>query len=194
MRLPLDLRLALSPFETYQQLAAHPVRGTWLRALERPALVAVIVGTAITMSAARRVPVGLVTMGIVCWSFVPLIQWMIGAAVIGRTYGRPMSMPRCLELLFVGQLPWSLWILARFGTTALATVNIGRTWEVLSLLIPGIWTTIIVFAFCRTALGCTVARARLLTVVHQGLTWTTLFIYAFAFSGVWSRLLALIGA
>jgi predicted metal-dependent phosphoesterase TrpH len=31
-----------------------------------------------------------------------------------------------------------------------------------------VWTTIIVSAFCRTALGCTPARARMLTVAHQG--------------------------
>ena len=65
MRLPLDLRLALSPLETYRQLIAEPVRGTWLRAFERAALVAVIIGTAVTMSSARRVPLGLVLTGIV---------------------------------------------------------------------------------------------------------------------------------
>ena len=146
------------------------------------------------MSSARRVPVGLVTMGIMCWSFVPMIQWIIGAVVIGRVYGRPMSMTRCLELLFVGHLPWSLWILARFGATAFTAVNIGRASEVSSLLIPGLWTTIIVFAFFRMALGCSVTRARNLTIVHQGLIWTTLLIYAFVFSGVWARFLALIGA
>ena len=115
MRLPTDLRLALSPTETYRQLIAEPVRGTWRRALERPALVAVIIGTAVTLSSARRVPLGLVLMGIVCWSFVPLIQLLIGLVVIGRARGRPISVPRCLELLFAGHLPWSLSTLVMVG-------------------------------------------------------------------------------
>ena len=107
MRLPLDLRVALSPLETYRQLLAEPVRGSWRRAIERPALVAVIIGVAVTMSSARRVPLGLVLMGIVCWSFVPLIQWLIGLVVIGRARGRPMSVPRvsscCFSAIFRGR-------------------------------------------------------------------------------------------
>lgn len=194
MRLPLDLRVALSPFDTYRELVAEPVRGSWRRALERPALVAVIVGTAVTMSSAGRVPLGLVTMGIVCWSFVPLIQWVIGMVVISRASGRPLRMPRCLELLFLGHLPWSLWIMARVGVSAFTPFIIGRAGEVASLVVPGIWTTVVVFAFCRAVLGCADARARVLTVTHQMLTWTAVFAYAFFFSGVWARMLALIGA
>ena len=56
------------------------MRGTWLRALERPALLAVIIGTAVTISSAGRVPAGLVLVAIVCWSFVPLVQWLIGSS------------------------------------------------------------------------------------------------------------------
>jgi hypothetical protein len=62
------------------------------------------------------------------------------------------------------------------------------------LLIPGIWTTKIVFEFCRSALGCTVSRARLLTVAHQAMTWTAFFTYVFLVSGFWARILALVGA
>jgi len=192
--LPLDLRLALSPTETYRQLIAQPVRGTWLRALERPALVAVIVGTAITLSSARRVPLGLVLMGVVCWSFVPLIQWLIGLVVIGRARGRPMSVPRCLELLFAGHLPWSLSTLVMVGLYTFTPVPIALTAQVLGLLVPGVWTTVIVWSFCRTALGCTPARARRLTAFHQALTWTTFCAYVFLLSGFWQRMLAFIGA
>jgi hypothetical protein len=140
------------------------------------------------------VPLGLVAMGIICWSFVPLIQWVIGMVVISRASGRPLSMPRCLELLVLGHLPWSLWIMARVGVSAFTPFIIGRAVEVASLVVPGIWTTVIVFAFCRAVLGCADARARVLTVIHQMLTWTAVFAYAFFFSGVWARMLTLIGA
>jgi len=194
MRLPLDLRLALSPLETYRQLIAEPVRGTWLRAFERAALVAVIIGTAVTMSSARRVPLGLVLTGIVCWIFVAVVQWLIGLAVIGQARGRPMSVPRCLELLFLGHLPWSLWTLVMLGLYTFTTLPMGLAPQVISLLIPGVWTTIIMLAFCRTALGCTPARARILTAAHQALTWTAFFAYVFLVSGFWSRILAFVGA
>jgi hypothetical protein len=192
--LPRDLRLALAPLDTYRQLIAEPVRGTWLRALEGPLLVAVIIGTAVTMSSARRVPLGLVLMGIVCWSFVPIMQWLVAAVVIGGGRGRRLSRPRCFELLFLAQLPWSLWTLVMLGLYTFTTVPLGLTVQVLSLLVPAVWTTRIVFAFCRTALGCTPARARLLTAAHQAMTWTLFFGYVFLVSGFWSRILSAVGA
>jgi hypothetical protein len=148
----------------------------------------------VTMSSARRVPVALVLMGIVCWSFIPMIQWLVGTIVIGRAPGRPMSVPRCLELLFIGHLPWTLWTLAMIGLYTFTTLPLGPSVQVLSLLVPGVWTTTIVFAFCRTALGCSLTRARVLTAAHQTMTWTAFFTYVFLVSGFWSRILAAVGA
>lgn len=194
MPLPLDLRLALAPTGTYRELIVEPVRGSWLRALDRPAFVAVIIGTAVTLCAARRVPLGLVLMGIICWSFVPIIQWLIGVIVIAQARGRPVSVPRCLELLFIGHLPWSLWTLVMIGLYTFTRVPLPLPVEVFSLLIPGVWTTRIVFAFCRTALGCTPARARLLTAAHQTMIWAAFFGYVFLVSGFWARILRVTGA
>ena len=194
MPLPLDLRLALAPLATYRQLIAEPVRGSWVRALERPALVAVIIGTAVTVSSARAVPLGLVLMAILCWSFVPIVQWVIGAIVIARARGRPMSMPRCMELLFIGQLPWSLWVLVMTGLNAFTHVQQPLVWQVLGLLVPGVWTALIISAFCQTALGCTKRRARWLTAMHQTMTFVVFFTYVFLVSGFWARILALVGA
>ena len=52
----------------------------------------------------------------------------------------------------------------------------------------------IVFAFCRTALGCTPARARGLTTAHQVMTWTAFFGYVFLVTSFWPRLVAFVGA
>jgi len=191
---PPDLRLALSPTKTYCELIAEPERGTWLRALERIAFVAILIGTAVTLASARRLPPGLVLMGILCWSFVPITQWLIGLVVIGRAPGRPLSVPRCLELLFAGHLPWSLWMLVFIGFDTFTPVPIPLVIQVLSLLVPAVWTTIILSAFCRIVLGCTPARAHLLIVAHQAMTWTAFFGYVVLVSGLWPRVLAFIGA
>jgi len=191
---PRDLRLALSPTKTYRELIAEPERGTWLRALERLAFVAILIGTAVTLSSARRLPPGLVLMGIVCWSFVPITQWLIGLVVIGRAPGRPLSVPRCLELLFAAHLPWSLWMLLTIGIETFTPVPFPLVIQVLSLLVPAVWTTIILSAFCRIVLGCTPARAHLLIVAHQAMTWTAFFGYVVLVSGLWPRVLAFIGA
>lgn len=194
MSLPLDLRVALSPTETYRQLIAEPVNGTWLRVLERLAFVAILIGTAVTLSSARRLPPGLVLTGIVCWSFVPITQWLIGLVVIGRAPGRAVSVPRCLELLLAGHLPWSLWMLVMIGIDTFTPAPIPLVIQVLSLLVPALWTTIILSAFCRTALDCTPPHAHLLIVAHQALTWTAFFGYVLLVTGLWPRVLAFVGA
>ena len=192
--LPPDLRLALAPHDTYRQLMAEHVRGSWLRAVERPALLALTIGIAVTMSSARRVPLGLVLMGIVCWSFVPIVQWLIGVIVIGRARGRPASMPRALELLFAGHLPWSLWILMMIGLSAFTPASLGIPAQILTLIVPAVWTTRILFAFCRTALGCSRVRAQRLTAAHQTMTWMVFVVYVVLVSSIGARVLALVGA
>jgi hypothetical protein len=103
-------------------------------------------------------------------------------------------MPRCLELLFAGHLPWSLWTLVMVGLFTFTRLPIAPTAQVLSLLVPAVWTTIILSAFCRTALGCTPARARMLTAAHQAMTWAAFLAYVFLVSGAWQRILAFVGA
>src|SRR5262245_1284183 len=170
------------------------VRGSWLRAVERPALLALTIAIAVTLSSAGRVPLGLVLMGIVCWSFVPMVQWLIGVIIIGRARGRPISMPRALELLFAGHLPWSLWILTMSGLSAFTPATLGIPAQILTLIVPAVWTTTILFAFCRTALGCSLVRARRLTTAHQTMTWIVVGAYVLLVSGIGARFLKLVGA
>ena len=99
-----------------------------------------------------------------------------------------------MELLFIGQLPWSLWVLVMTGLSAFTRVPQPLVAQVLGLLVPGVWTAFIVSAFCQTALGCTKPRARRLTALHQTMTWAVFFTYVFLVSGFWARILALVGA
>jgi hypothetical protein len=190
---PVDLRVALAPLETYRRLVAEPVRGSWLRALERLLLVAAIVGVSVTLSSARSAPLDLVLMGLLSWSFVPVLQLFAAVvlSVIPRT--RSVGLARALELLFVGHLPWSLWVLTMTGLSAFTTLSLSLTVEVMSLLVPGVWTTVIVAAFCQAVLGCTPRGARVLTAAHQTATWTLFFTYVFLVSGIWPRVLAVAG-
>lgn len=193
MPLPLDLRVALAPLDTYRELTAEPAHTSWLHALERPALVAMIVGTSITLSSAGRVPLGLVLMGILCWAFVPVLQLLVGAIVSGIAGSRRVSLARSIELLFMAQLPWSLWVLVMTGLPAFTYMPLPQSAQVVSLLIPGVWTSMIVLAFCRAVLGCTTRGARWLTALHQTMIWVLFFGYAFLVSGLWARTLALAG-
>jgi hypothetical protein len=190
--LPPDVRLALAPFATYSQLVAEPQQGRWLRTLERLALVAIIVGVSVTLSSARTAPLDLVLTGLLVWSFVPLLQLVAAIALCAIPRARSLSLARSIELLFIGHLPWSLWILLMsiFGLTP---ISLPQSAQLLTLLIPGAWTALIVIAFCRTVLGCTPRGARVLTAGHQAVTWTLFFAYVFLTSGIWPRVVAVVG-
>src|SRR5262245_19305327 len=147
MSLPLDLRLALAPYETYRQLVAEREPGSWLRTIERLALVALIVGLCVTLSSARTVPLDLVLTGLLIWSFVPVLQLLAAIALTAMSPTRTVGLARALELLFIGHLPWSLWVLMVSGIEGFAPDS--PQWvELISLVIPGVWTALIVFAFC----------------------------------------------
>ncbi|HLG57965.1 MAG TPA: hypothetical protein VI485_21645 [Vicinamibacterales bacterium] len=193
MSLPLDVRLALAPLGTYRELAGLRVAGTWTRALERPAFVALLTGTLTAMSATGRVTLGLVLAGALCWSFAPALQMLAGAIIIRSAPGRSVGMVRVLELLFIGHLPWSLWLLVVFGLFTFSTLPLSLTVVILSVIIPTVWTMRIVFAFCTTALGIDRRGAQIRTVVHQAIIWTFVLVYLFLVSGLVPRALALVG-
>jgi hypothetical protein len=64
-----------------------------------------------------------------------------------------------LDLWFAGHLPYSVWLLALpiLNETPVATPHEAMA---LSIVIPLVWTTFIVTAFCRVVLGLTPAAAR----------------------------------
>lgn len=194
MPLPVDLRLALSPFDTYRELVAESVPGSWRRALERPLLIATMVGTTMTMASVRRVALGVIVLNMISWSFVVLFQLAIGAITVRLARRRPLTVARSVELLFVGHLPWSVWMLLMAFMYAFTPFSPGRTGQLATLITPALWTTLIVFAFCRDGLGCTPPRAWLFTLLHQAMTWTVFVGYAFLTSGIWGRVLAALGA
>ena len=193
MSFPPDVRLAFSPLDTYRELTKERTAGTWRQALERPAFVALLVGTLVTMSSAGRVTIGLVVVGVLCWAFVPALQILAGAIIIRSARGRATSVARSIELLFIGHLPWSLWLLTVFGAFTFSTWPLSLAVLVLSTLIPTVWTTAIVFAFCRTALGDSPGGARIRTMAHQAIIWTFVVSYLLVVSGLWPRVLAAIG-
>jgi hypothetical protein len=191
--LPPDVRLALAPLGTYRELTGLRTAGTWTRALERPLLVALLTGTLTAMSTTGRVTLGLVLAGALCWSFAAALQMLAGAIIIRSAPGRSVSMARALELLFIGHLPWSLWLLVVFGLFTFSTLPLPLAAIILSVIVPTAWTMKIVFAFCTTALGTDRRGAQIRTVVHQVIIWTFVLVYLFLGSGLGPRALALVG-
>jgi hypothetical protein len=185
--------VAIAPQDTYSELTKQNAAGSWGAVVERVAFLALLTGALVTVSSARRVPLGLVLMGVLCWAFVPLLRLLIGAVFVSRAPARVVSLPRSLELLLMAHLPWSLWLIALVGLFTFTRLSLSLVAFIPTLLIPAVWTWFILAAFCRMVLGCNPSRARLITFAHQAVTWTIFTLYALMVSGIWARVLARIG-
>jgi hypothetical protein len=183
----------LRPTAAYESLAAVPVLRDRFVALRRPALVALVLGTTMAISATGRVTAGLVLDLAVCWGFVPALQMATAAAIV-RSPRSTVGAARRLDLWFAGHAPWSLWMLA----VAVCFMSFPATRRIeyptlMTAIVPATWTAIIGSGFCRAVLRDTRAQAWRRVALHQAVTWTIVFAYITAASQLWPRFLAAVG-
>ena len=189
-----DVRLAFDPRRTYAELEEVRPAGGWRDALVRLAFTALLIGTVVPMAATARVTLRDVALATVSWSFVPVIQLIVGALIITSAPARRVRMPDAIALLFAGHVPWSLWLLTTSAWIALAPAPaLGFSWMVLSTLVPAVWTSKIISAFCRTVLHATPRGARMRVAAHQAITWTIVVAYISWAGAAWPRVLEIIG-
>jgi hypothetical protein len=155
--------------------------------LRRPAVVALVIGTAVPVMAVQRVTLGLVAASTMSFSFVVAIQIAVGAAVIASAPSRRLTMARALDLWFAGHLPYSVWLLtaaAVFAGLPAASMDL----LIVSAVIPAAWTAVIVAAFCRQMLGTSRAGARWRAAVHFVVIWAIGFELVALSAGGWFQI------
>jgi hypothetical protein len=177
MPFSMDVLVMAAPSRAFAASLEGTSGGLWSVA-SRPALAALVMGTASAFAATGHVTLGLLVSGLVCWTFVPLLQMATAAAITWPRAARSLPLARRLELWFMGHAPWSLWIF----TVTLLMGNAGiwsrLEWAVIATaVIPSIWTSVIAAAFCRVVLGDSPRAAIARTAVHQAITWTLLLLY-----------------
>ena len=162
-----DARVAFRPEATYHALLAEAPPSPWL-ALRRPALVLFVIAVGVSIAATHQVTINLLLTTAAVWGAIVLIQMAIGAAVIASSLPRDVGFARAIDLWFAGHLPYSLWILA---LPMLTVVPLATPHEIMaiSLVVPLLWTTFIVTAFCRVVLGLPPAAARGRAAIHLAL-------------------------
>jgi hypothetical protein len=160
-----ELRVALAPRRTYQQLFAHDTPVSWWQTLHRPATIVLFIGIVIPVMAVHRVTLWMAISAAAVWSIAPAIEYLAAICVIASVGSRKIRMARALDLWFAGHLPYSFWLLTLPVTTTAFRIP---SLEVIGLTViaPTAWTTFIVAAFCRTILGVTPAGARVRAGLH----------------------------
>jgi hypothetical protein len=170
-----EMRLMVSPRDTYASLARVPGPGTLLTALRRPLLVTIVLGVSAAIGAAGHVTPALLLSTTLCWSFVVILQAAIALTLIAGPARRTVGIARALDLYFAGHAPWSLWMLA---TVAWAPSPIGRPFApvLAAAAVPLILTPRIVSAFFREVLDMDPRHAIARTAVQQVMSWGTFVI------------------
>jgi hypothetical protein len=165
-----ELRLMVSPRETYATLARVSGRGTVVTAVRRPLIVALVLGVSTAISATGHVTPSLLFSTTACWSFVVVIQAAIALTFVAAPARRTVGLARAIDLYFAGHAPWSLWMLA---AAAWSPSPIGRpVWPVLvAAAVPIIMTPRILSAYFREVLEMDPRSAFARAAAQQAMTW-----------------------
>lgn len=157
--------------------------------LRRPLVIAVVIGTAVSIMAVQRVTLGLLAASTISFLFLVVIQALVGALVIVSVPSRRLSMTRALDLWFAGHAPYSVWLLT------VAAIFAALPWAsldglILLAAIPAAWTALIVSAYCRTVLGTSRAGGRWRAALHFLLIWAIGFELIALSAGGWFQITA----
>jgi len=175
-----ELQLIANPGATYARLARSPMRIGAVRALRRPLLVAVVLGSCVALAATREAPAVLLVSTTLSWSIVVAGQVLIALALIRGPARATVGVARALDLFFAGHVPWSLWMLALVAWAPWPGVR-PLTPPLLAALIPLALTFRIIAAHFQHVLALDRRAAFRRTILHQALTWGLLLgIYAVA--------------
>jgi len=183
-----DVAVMRAPSRTYAALVEQAERGSWGRAMRRPALVLLTLGVASAIAATGRVTASLVASTMLVWCWVIAAQMMAGLALVATARTRRVSVPAAVELFFAGHLPWSLWACVIAAWHA-ADAPFGIEVAGCAALVAMALTIRILVAFSRIVLGAPERDARLRTLAHQAFTWFVVVAFFAATSGGWYRLL-----
>jgi hypothetical protein len=187
-----ELRVALAPERAYRQLVDRERPVTWRQTLRRPAMIILTIGIVIPIMAVHRVTLGLAVNAAAAWAIAPAIEYLAAICVIASAPSKEISTARALDLWFAGYLPYCLWLLILPAVTARVS---SFPLEVIGLtaVVPTVWTTFIIAAFCRTILRTTPAGALARAGLHLAafiIVVSTLFIISAGGSNaVWSYVL-----
>jgi hypothetical protein len=156
--------------------------------------VALVLGTATAVSSTGHLTIGLLVSGFICWSFVPILQIAVAAAIMRSPASRSIPFAQRLDLWFMGHAPWSLWMIVAACVLAAAPMGAHVEWRLIaSAVVPLIWTCVIGTAFCRVVLGDPPASAIARTALHQAVTWTIALLYVAWAVALWPRVVAFFG-
>ena len=163
-----EIRVLIRPFSTFRQLASTSSEHPWLL-VRRPALWLLALGVFVSLTTAGRLVWFHLLGAAFAWSFVPALQifwlwWVV------RIWAPGQSWPKAVDLFFVSQAPWLVFLTA-MGGVCIFTPDTWRAleWLLMSGILPGAlvltlaWGILVTHACFRAGFGLEPLRAALAT-------------------------------
>jgi hypothetical protein len=159
--------------------------------LARMALVALVLGSAMSVAATGRLTAGLLLSGFACFSFVPLLQLATGLLLLR---GSPLPRREALDGYFARHRPWSIWLLLMAGIV-ITVPNPGGLTNTLAVtaVVPAMLTIRGLLRFSRDTLGDSARAARWRVAWHQAATLVVLIVCVDLSVALWPRAVAVLG-
>jgi hypothetical protein len=171
-----DFGVLIAPGKTYRQLAIDKATTGWAGVLRRCAVGVLVLGTVISLVSTGSATLQTVASAASYWLIVPLIQFALAFLLVITAPERRVSTGRAVELMWVGHLPWTLWLLAVAIVLTLHAVV--TPVMAAAALIAAAWRGVIVCALCREVLGTAPRSAVIRAAFHQAAALGIIFLYA----------------
>lgn len=181
-----EIRVMFHPLLRYRELALEPDKAAFRLLFCRPILIAFAFGIFVSFSVAGRLTIPLLFEGALFWSFVPFLQIVLVAGITLILARDAISVPKAVDLFFLGYGPCFLWMLGITGSCLFMPLRQIYLWPMetgwimpVSLVGVFLWSNVTSFAFLRGALGLAPLKAGLAFLLYGVIFWGVIVFYLF---------------
>lgn len=153
----------------------------------RPLFAAFILGAFISFTVSGYLTVPLILEGLIFWSVIPILQALLVTGIVVFFARGAMTVPKAIDLFFMGLGPWLLWLLAISGSCLFFPIKQIYLWPTewgwilpISLLAVWAWSNVTSFAFLKRALNLPTKQAVTSLLIYTVMLWGTIVSYLFA--------------
>ena len=191
-------RVLLGPAAAFRELAQEQRSGAWVL-VRRPLLLAFVCGCTVSLLASGRLGARLIVDGAVSFAFVPLFE-MAALAIVYRLGPRRIPFARAVDLFFVANAPWLLWMIA-FGVLRCVQTPMQATsppaalmWILEASLVPiAAWSAYIDVQFFREVLPRPAGSPVRDVFLQRAVGWPSTIVYFLGYA-IWPEVVARIAA
>jgi hypothetical protein len=192
-----EARVLFNPASLFRELAEDERRGVWVL-VRRPLLLAFVFGCAVSLQASGRFTARLIADGAISFAFVPVFE-VIALAAVYRRQPHRIGFARAVDLCFVANAPWLLWLIA-FSTLRCFESPIQATapapvleWIVIGSVVPtAVWSAWIDLHYFREVLPRPAGAARDL-LIERAIGWSCALVYFLGYA-IWPEIVGRIAA